>query len=686
MEDLNNSYFYCDVTLTDQNHIFLAELSEWANEKKKQVYVISKPLGELHEYNHDNSVVVLIPKNKITFIDFSGHLSQFEEFIDDFIDDLSALSKKFGYQDVIGRPREWRDKLICQLNDSPQVTVSTLFEQSCIEDATMIRHCELLISLLIGSINDPQKVGSDVPTTLLDKVKRKIILFDGDQTKFVYDEQDSKVIKIQGLSGAGKTELLLHKLKELYTKESQSKIAFTCHNKILAKSLRSRIPVFFDIMKVSLQIDWENRLFCSHAWGSMNGSNIGIYGYICKFYGIPYRAWNQVPNFGVACNQAFTYIKNNDLINSKGTLFDYLLIDESQDFSNDFFNLCDIITSNKVYIAGDIFQNIFERVKPESGLSFLLNKSYRTDPKTLMFAHMFSMGLFEDEILHWLSSTEWENCGYIINNVTSRGILEVRRDPIRRFEDIEEASNVESIAVIEMSNSDNSIIVENIINQIHSIKSSNDSVCPEDIGIILMDQSDYIYELATKLRIEVSRVFNWTSNIAYETKTKHEGQLFISNRNNVKGLEFPFVICVSKKIINTSSYRNTLYMSLTRSFIKSYLLLPKDRNQDIINLLKPKLEFLNQNGFLEIQIPSTEQVNKSTSTTSVIATSEQLYEDFINTIVDELSIDLDIDLMSKINLLESLPLDLKTKYKDMPRNKVITIVQNTFNSIKLMQD
>lgn len=682
MEDLHNSYFYCDVTLTDQNRLFLAELSEWANEKKKQVYVISKPLGELHEYNHENSVVVLIPKNKITFIDFSGHLSPFEEFIDDFIDDLSALSKKFGYQDVIGRPREWRDKLICQLNDSPQVTVSTLFEQSCIEDATMIRHCELLISLLIGSINDPQKVGSDVPTTLLDKVKRKIILFDGDQTKFVYDEQDSKIIKIQGLSGAGKTELLLHKLKELYTKESQSKIAFTCHNKILAKSLRSRIPVFFDVMKVSLQIDWENRLFCSHAWGSMNGSNIGIYGYICKFYGVPYRAWNQVPNFGVACNQAFTYIKNNDLINSKGTLFDYLLIDESQDFSNDFFNLCDIITSNKVYIAGDIFQNIFERVKPESELSFLLNKSYRTDPKTLMFAHMFSMGLFEDEILHWLSPTEWDNCGYIINNVEPRGILEVRRDPIRRFEDIEEASNVESIAVIEMNNSDNNIIVEDIINQIHSIKSSNGSVCPEDIGIILMDQSDYIYELVTKLRIEVSRVFNWTSNIAYETKTKHEGQLFISNRNNVKGLEFPFVICVSKKIINTSSYRNTLYMSLTRSFIKSYLLLPKDRNQDIINLLKPKLEFLNQNGFLEIQIPSSEQVIKSTSTTSVIATSEQVYEDFIHAIVYELN----IDLISKIDLLESLPSDLKTRYKDLPRDKVITIVKNTFASLELMQE
>ena len=49
--------------------------------------------------------------------------------------------------------------------------------------------------------------------------------------------------------------------------------------------------------------------------------------------------------------------------------FDYLFLDESQDFEENFIELCDCITKNKVYIAGDIFQNIYVQVT-------LLNQSY----------------------------------------------------------------------------------------------------------------------------------------------------------------------------------------------------------------------------------------------------------------------------------------------------------------------
>ena len=83
-----------------------------------------------------------------------------------------------------------------------------------------------------------------MPVTTLDKVKQKIELFDGNQSRFVYQNLDKKRITIQGLSGTGKTELLLHKLKDLYTDENSSSIYFTCHNKILADSLKKRIPSF----------------------------------------------------------------------------------------------------------------------------------------------------------------------------------------------------------------------------------------------------------------------------------------------------------------------------------------------------------------------------------------------------------------------------------------------------------
>lgn len=62
--------------------------------------------------------------------------------------------------------------------------------------------------------------------------------------------------------------------------------------------------------------------------------------------------------------------------------FDYILIDESQDFSEGFFKLCEKVTRKCVYVAGDIFQDIFKDnpsmvVNPD----FLLNKCYRTDAK-----------------------------------------------------------------------------------------------------------------------------------------------------------------------------------------------------------------------------------------------------------------------------------------------------------------
>ncbi|MEZ7821354.1 MAG: ATP-binding domain-containing protein, partial [Patescibacteria group bacterium] len=92
-----------------------------------------------------------------------------------------------------------------------------------------------------------------------------------------------------------------------------------------------------------------------------------------------------------------------------------------------------------------------------------------------------------------------------------------------------------------------------------------------DIGIILLDQEKDDYKLADILEVKIQENFEWNVNKAYETKEKIPSTVLISNRNNVKGLEFPFVICFTKRIINNPSYRNSIYTMLTRSFIKSFL-------------------------------------------------------------------------------------------------------------------
>lgn len=45
----------------------------------------------------------------------------------------------------------------------------------------------------------------------------------------------------------------------------------------------------------------------------------------------------------------------NSVINQTGYAFDYTLIDESQDFTASFFELCSKVTRHTVYMAGDIF-------------------------------------------------------------------------------------------------------------------------------------------------------------------------------------------------------------------------------------------------------------------------------------------------------------------------------------------
>jgi superfamily I DNA and RNA helicase len=85
------------------------------------------------------------------------------------------------------------------------------------------RVIDLIISLIVGSINDTSRINLEA-SNLLDTIKSKIILFDTDQTKFVFQSGFGKKSVIQGLAGSGKTELLLHKLKKSILKTLNLKL------------------------------------------------------------------------------------------------------------------------------------------------------------------------------------------------------------------------------------------------------------------------------------------------------------------------------------------------------------------------------------------------------------------------------------------------------------------------------
>lgn len=633
---MSSSFFFKHVAKGNENRFFLTELEQFSDKYKKQVYVIDRPLGDSkYHYDYEHALVLLIPNYKIIFIDFGDNAEKFREFVDDFTEDLGSISDKYRYREIIGRPREWKKNLIAEERYENSLSIKDLLNRNCLSNGEQKRACELLISLLTGSINDINKVKGGVPDNILDRVKQKILLFDGDQTRFIYQNLTQKRVTIQGLSGTGKTELLLHKLKEIYTEHESSKVIFTCHNKILADNMRRRIPDFFDFMKVEEQIKWDERLWCVNSWGSRSDRDSGAYSYICDFYDLDFLSYNPSSRtFDVVCKIALDQIKSK--VDKYGFAFDYMLVDESQDLPNSFFDICELITKNAVYIAGDIFQSIFDdKIVSEITPDFLLSKCYRTDPRTLMFAHAVGMGLFETPKIRWLEDKEWAACGYIVNKAGSSRYL-LSREPLRRFEDLEN-EGYSSINLVKTRRESGEDAETKIIEIIREIKAENPTVLCDDIGIIFIDDSKNTYATADKLEQSIPREFGWEVNKAYETKQKIDDTLFVSNKNNVKGLEFPFVICVTKVINNTRSYRNALYMMLTRSFIKTYFLISEDYNSDLSDVLDRGLKTIRDKGVLEVIAPSREE-RERIKTTITYGKDNVSFEDMVYQIFDELDV------------------------------------------------
>jgi len=537
---MTNTYFFSNIETDDNNSSFISALEEYAEEHAQQIYLIDSPLGEKkYTYSFKKGMILLIPDHQIMIINSGGDKDEFLDFYDDFLEDIGHLSDRYDYKKILGRPRKWKSDLFIEKKlDDWNEDLEEFLTECELSEPEQKRQIELLISLAIGSINPINKFSETLPETILEKVKQNIVLFDGDQTRFIFKKINQRRVTIQGLAGTGKTELLLHKIKEIYTDNDNNRVAFTCFNKALANSLKSRVPVFFDFMKVEEQIKWGERLWIMHSWGSKNDpTNIGL----------------------------------------------------------------ELVTKNTVYIAGDIFQNIFQANINETSPDFLLNKCYRTDPKTLMFAHSIGFGLFEEKGIRKLTIEQWKACGYNIDE-TNQGKLTLSRSPLRKFTEIDK-SDIDSVKLIKYS-SDN--FIDSLIEIINEIKQKHSKVKPDDIAIIVTDRGNYYFDLMNYISVQISNKFGWATNKLHDSKEIKKNQLAISNINNIKGLEFPFIICIADETIGLNvQKRNALYMTLTRSFITSYLLVNRSNNGEIFDKLEYGLSVVNNNDKLIFEEPSS---------------------------------------------------------------------------------
>lgn len=111
---MENSRLFIDINEhNEKNKTILSEITEYVEEHTDSiVYIITAPLNRKYTYTYEsNALVILSPKKKIIFVNLGDNEEEFEDYVEDFIEDIGNLSDNFEYKAQIGRPRDGVKKL-----------------------------------------------------------------------------------------------------------------------------------------------------------------------------------------------------------------------------------------------------------------------------------------------------------------------------------------------------------------------------------------------------------------------------------------------------------------------------------------------------------------------------------------------------------------------------------------------
>lgn len=314
------------------------------------------------------------------------------------------------------------------------------------------------------------------------KLEESISNLDHHQNKAVIETVEG-VQRIRGLAGSGKTIVLALKATYLHLLHPDWKIAVTFNTRSLKAQFKRLINNFY-IENANQEPNW-NMLNIIHAWGSPGGDDRnGIYYTFCEENNVAYLDYKTAKvcfgssePFGQICSHALQETKTNKEI------YDAILVDEAQDFSPSFLQLCySLLKSPKRLVyAYDELQNLRLQALPSPEILFgddsnnqpkvkflspeegkpkqdiILKKCYRNSRPVLVTAHSLGFGIYhkskiENEcglIQMFEQSMLWRDIGYENNNgeIHDGELTELRRTAKTSPDFLENHSEIDDLIV-----------------------------------------------------------------------------------------------------------------------------------------------------------------------------------------------------------------------------------------------
>lgn len=444
-----------------------------------------------------------------------------------------------------------------------------------------------------------EKLPSTSKAAVLNLLEGEIANFDRDQRLAAISLVDGPQ-RIRGLAGSGKTIVLAMKAANILLQHPDARILFTFWTKSLydiAKQLITRFYRQFD----ERDPDW-NQINILHAWGGKNLE--GVYYNTCVEHGRIPQTFKQVPAdeknaFGYVCRKLI----ESTAIEPK---YDYVLIDEGQDFPPAFFKLCFLLTKGgendrNVIWAYDELQTILdtevqnvaktfgadkngtplmdlERAEKTRSASLVphdivLHRCYRNPPEILIAAHALGFGIYSKEgfVQMLENKAHWEDLGYVVETGNCRPgektviFRPAENSPLALSKHVARDDIIRWMRAKDLSEES-----AWICNEIQSFLA--EGLRPDDIMVVCMDDRNartYFKVIAERLAEKSIMVNNVLTAMYIEPQFTIDNHVTLSTVYRAKGNEAAVVLAVGLDAIypirSTRRGRNKLFTAITRS-------------------------------------------------------------------------------------------------------------------------
>jgi len=424
--------------------------------------------------------------------------------------------------------------------------------------------------------------------SIIQEIELSIHNFDRDQKRAALNIIDGPQ-RIRGLAGTGKTIILTWKAALIHLQDPEAEIIYTFYTKSLYDLVKTLITRFYR-QYAEKDPNWS-KVKVLHAWG---GQNIpGVYYNVCSQNNIRPKSFGDAKVLGgnvfdKICQQLLEF----DLKRS----CDYLLMDEAQDFSVNFYRLClNITNSNRLIWGYDECQNIFDIEIQDTKKTFgkdkhgkfcidlekapagtrndiVLHKCYRNPREVIFYAFAIGLGLYNSPILQMPEDNDhWTDLGFRVLEGNSRtgALMRIERPEENTPLIMNEQYGATGCIMVESFES-----IENecryVVNSI--LEDLKSELLPDDILIISLDDYNsrtYFEWFESLLNEHDILTFNLQTAPAVNTTFKVAKHITLSTVYRAKGNESAsvYIVGIDSPFALKDSIvsRNKIFTAITRT-------------------------------------------------------------------------------------------------------------------------